>query len=288
MYLYFVIFIIFGSFFTLNLFIGVIIDNFNQQKKKISIPQLSPFPILRFCFFFYIPITRTLIVMTDLGHFYILFHSLCGQFNRRGFQPLTGGSSPGSSSADLLQCHSDLEIWPYCLRPSSGPECFTLAYRAFQELSPPSLPASSSPTHFLYSLPSSSITTHPPLTLSLATHTATWIFCPFLNKVCSFPSVTLHRIFFFILKCFVQQTLNHPLRSSLRVLVAQSCSILCNAMDCSPPGSSVHGISQPRMLGWAAILFSRGIFPTQGLNLHWVQCRFNDWVSCIAGRFFNI
>ncbi|XP_036412175.1 sodium channel, voltage gated, type XII, alpha a [Colossoma macropomum] len=36
MYLYFVIFIIFGSFFTLNLFIGVIIDNFNQQKRKIG------------------------------------------------------------------------------------------------------------------------------------------------------------------------------------------------------------------------------------------------------------
>ncbi|TSM68849.1 Sodium channel protein type 2 subunit alpha [Bagarius yarrelli] len=35
-YIYFVVFIIFGSFFTLNLFIGVIIDNFNQQKKKIS------------------------------------------------------------------------------------------------------------------------------------------------------------------------------------------------------------------------------------------------------------
>uniref|UniRef100_A0AAY4CTV1 Sodium channel protein n=1 Tax=Denticeps clupeoides TaxID=299321 RepID=A0AAY4CTV1_9TELE len=40
MYIYFVIFIIFGSFFTLNLFIGVIIDNFNQQKKKIR-PFLS-------------------------------------------------------------------------------------------------------------------------------------------------------------------------------------------------------------------------------------------------------
>lgn len=39
MYLYFVIFIIFGSFFTLNLFIGVIIDNFNQQKKKMSCTQ---------------------------------------------------------------------------------------------------------------------------------------------------------------------------------------------------------------------------------------------------------
>ncbi|XP_046710268.1 sodium channel protein type 4 subunit alpha A [Silurus meridionalis] len=36
MYLYFVIFIIFGSFFTLNLFIGVIIDNFNQQKQKFG------------------------------------------------------------------------------------------------------------------------------------------------------------------------------------------------------------------------------------------------------------
>ncbi|XP_067398907.1 sodium channel protein type 5 subunit alpha-like isoform X2 [Emydura macquarii macquarii] len=36
MYVYFVIFIVFGAFFTLNLFVGVIIDNFNQQKKKIS------------------------------------------------------------------------------------------------------------------------------------------------------------------------------------------------------------------------------------------------------------
>lgn len=36
MYLYFVVFIIFGGFFTLNLFVGVIIDNFNQQKKKMS------------------------------------------------------------------------------------------------------------------------------------------------------------------------------------------------------------------------------------------------------------
>lgn len=40
MYMYFVIFIIFGGFFTLNLFVGVIIDNFNQQKKKISGAQV--------------------------------------------------------------------------------------------------------------------------------------------------------------------------------------------------------------------------------------------------------
>jgi hypothetical protein len=39
-YLYFVVFIVCGSFFTLNLFIGVIIDNFNMLKKKVCIPLL--------------------------------------------------------------------------------------------------------------------------------------------------------------------------------------------------------------------------------------------------------
>ena len=52
MYLYFVIFIIFGSFFTLNLFIGVIIDNFNEQKKKISIPNDSQRPFGNTCYAF--------------------------------------------------------------------------------------------------------------------------------------------------------------------------------------------------------------------------------------------
>ena len=40
--------------------------------------------------------------------------------------------------------------------------------------------------------------------------------------------------------------------------VAQSCPTLCDPMDCSPPGSSVHGIFQARELEWAAISFSRG------------------------------
>ena len=39
-------------------------------------------------------------------------------------------------------------------------------------------------------------------------------------------------------------------------------------MDSSPPGSSVHGILQVRILEWAAMPSSRGIFPSQGLNLH--------------------
>ena len=41
-------------------------------------------------------------------------------------------------------------------------------------------------------------------------------------------------------------------------LVTQSCLTLCNCMECSPPGSSVHGISQARILEWIAISFSRG------------------------------
>ena len=38
--------------------------------------------------------------------------------------------------------------------------------------------------------------------------------------------------------------------------VAQSCLTLCNSMDCSLPGSSVHGILQARVLEWGAIAFS--------------------------------
>ena len=42
------------------------------------------------------------------------------------------------------------------------------------------------------------------------------------------------------------------------MLVTQSCPTLCNPVDCSPPGSSVHGILQARILQWVAISFSRG------------------------------
>ena len=63
-------------------------------------------------------------------------------------------------------------------------------------------------------------------------------------------------------------------------LVAQSCLTLCNPMDCSPSGSSVHGISQARILERVAVSFSRGS--------SWAT----DWicipcVSCIAGGFFT-
>ena len=48
-------------------------------------------------------------------------------------------------------------------------------------------------------------------------------------------------------------------------------------MDCSPPGSSVHGIPQGRTLGWVVIFFSRGSSPPKDQN----------HVSCVAGAFFT-
>ena len=41
---------------------------------------------------------------------------------------------------------------------------------------------------------------------------------------------------------------------------AQSCLTLSDPMDCSPPGSSVHGIFQARVLEWGAIAFSRTVW----------------------------
>ena len=49
----------------------------------------------------------------------------------------------------------------------------------------------------------------------------------------------------------------HTLSCCMR---AQSCPTLCNPMDCSPPGSSVHGILQARTLEWVAMPSSRGSF----------------------------
>ena len=62
----------------------------------------------------------------------------------------------------------------------------------------------------------------------------------------------------------------------VKVLVSYSCLTLCNPMD--PPGSSVHGILQTRILEWVAFLFSRGS--------SWPRDR--TWVSCTACRFFTI
>ena len=100
-------------------------------------------------------------------------------------------------------------------------------------------------------------------------------------------------------------------------LVAQSCLTLCNPMDCSQPGSSVHGDSSGKNTGGGCHVLLQGIFQTQGSNPSLPHCRWilyylnhqgsprilarvdyhfsrgSSWprnltgVSCIAGGFFT-
>ena len=69
----------------------------------------------------------------------------------------------------------------------------------------------------------------------------------------------------------------HIESESVKVLVAHSGPTLCHPMDCNPPGSSVLGVFQARIMEWVATPFSRGSSrPRDGTP-----------VSCIAGRFFH-
>ena len=61
-------------------------------------------------------------------------------------------------------------------------------------------------------------------------------------------------------------------------LVTQLYQTLCDPVDCSPPGSSVHGILQARTQEWVAMLFSRGSSQSRG----------QTQVSRVAGRFFTV
>ena len=58
---------------------------------------------------------------------------------------------------------------------------------------------------------------------------------------------------------------------------AQRCPALCDPMDCSPLGSSVHGILQVRILDWVAIPFSTGSSQPR----HWTS------ISCTGGKLFT-
>ena len=77
--------------------------------------------------------------------------------------------------------------------------------------------------------------------------------------------------------CSIQRGCPFP-RLKVKVLVTQSCLTLCDPVDCSPPGSSVRGILQARILGWLAIPFSMGSS----------QPRNQTQVSHIAGGFFMV
>ena len=86
--------------------------------------------------------------------------------------------------------------------------------------------------------------------------------------------MVIERNFCLILLKMFEININFP----LKVKVTQSYLTLCNPMDGSLPGSSVHGILQARILEWVAILFSRGSS----------QPRDQTQVSCIAGTFYHL
>ena len=54
--------------------------------------------------------------------------------------------------------------------------------------------------------------------------------------------------------------------SKVKVFVAQSCLTLWDPMDCSPPGSSVHGVYKARILEWVAIFYFPGHLPNPGIK----------------------
>ena len=64
----------------------------------------------------------------------------------------------------------------------------------------------------------------------------------------------------------------------VKLLVTQSCLTICDPMDCSPPGFSIHKVLQARILEFATISFARACF----------QPRYQTWISCSAGGFFTI
>ena len=83
----------------------------------------------------------------------------------------------------------------------------------------------------------------------------------------------MHRLF-----CCGAQALERRPQQLWHTLKSLSCVRLCDPMDCSPPGSSIHGILQGRILEWVAISFPRGCS----------QPRDRTQFSCIAGRCFNL
>ena len=64
--------------------------------------------------------------------------------------------------------------------------------------------------------------------------------------------------FIFLLKCNRINLNKRKSSSAAAAQLLQSCPTLCNPMECSPPGSSVHGILQARRLEWVALPCSRG------------------------------
>ena len=99
-----------------------------------------------------------------------------------------------------------------------------------------------------------------------------------LNNIPLYMCLYAYVCIIFFTPSSINQYLCHFYILKVKELVIQSCPIPCDPMDSSMPGSSVHGISQARILEWVAISFSKGSS----------QPRDCTQVSCIAGSVFTI
>ena len=93
-----------------------------------------------------------------------------------------------------------------------------------------------------------------------------------------FPYVFFNISSYISLFCLYGKTAWWPIESESESEVTKMSPTLCDPLDCSPWGSSIHGILQARILEWVAISFSRGSS----------QPRDQTQVSHIAGRRFNL
>ena len=100
-----------------------------------------------------------------------------------------------------------------------------------------------------------------------------WINCIYISPLFVFPSRLGHHRALSRVLCAIQQVLiNYPFYTCA---VTESCPALCKPMDCSLPGSSVHGIFQAEILQWVAISYFWG--SSQPRDRTHVSC-----VSCIG------
>ena len=107
-----------------------------------------------------------------------------------------------------------------------------------------------------------------------------WVAMPF-SRGSSCPRDWTHVSYVsYIGRFFTTSITWEALQAAELVLVTQSCSTLWDPMDCSLPGSSLHGILQARILEWVAISFSRES------SQHRDHTRVSRG-SCIACRFFT-
>ena len=113
---------------------------------------------------------------------------------------------------------------------------------------------------------------------NLAAAAAQWIYCVVLTSALS---AKINKMINFSKQFSYSYTYIYESESE----VTQLCVTLCNPMDCSPPGSSVHGILQARILEWVAIS-SPGNLPNPGIEFRSPTMQADSLLSEPQGNYF--